>query len=127
MLRAARARHPRWTGRDVHCAMGVLPPGPWHPEDRALLDRAVRTAEEDHDLARSIAPLLCEKPEEALLPLFERLEELCDDLEDQHDVARLRRAARERLGLEAQEDEDEDDEDDEDGDDDGEWMDEPEE
>ena len=128
-LRAARARHLRWTPRDVHVAMGVLPPGPWHPEDRALLERALRAAEEeDTSLARWIAPILCEKPDQDLLPLFAELEALCEDLEDAQTVVRLGRATRTQLGLEVDDDEDDEDEDeDEDEDDDGEWMDEPEE
>lgn len=125
MLRAARSRHAPWTPRDVHCAMGVLPPGPWHPEDRAMLDRTLDTIRGgDRSMARWLAPVLCEKPEVALLPLFAELEALCEGLDDQQSVAHLRRAAHERLGLPVEGDEDEDDEEDDEGED-GEWMDEP--
>ncbi|MBI5497300.1 MAG: hypothetical protein HY904_19960 [Deltaproteobacteria bacterium] len=58
----------------------TLPKGPWHPEDRALLQRLMETVrKEDRSLAMDAAVVLCFKflPED--LPLMEELVSICEE------------------------------------------------
>ncbi len=75
----------------------TLPEGPWHPADRALLDRALEAFETDPDLAMPISTCLTAKATIEDLPLFDRLIERATDHR-----ALLRSnlySTRERLGL----------------------------
>jgi hypothetical protein len=100
-LRRARDRHRTWDLESWALALGTLPEGtPWHPEDRALLDRAVAALEGGVAVDYSIAVALAAKPEVDDLPLFHKLARLCDR-ESRSLIRRMYRTARDALGLPA--------------------------
>lgn len=79
--------------------LGVLPEGPWHPEDRALLDRAVAAFANDSDLAMPISMCLTGKATVDDLHIFDRL---LEGASDQRALIRSNMySTRERLGLPA--------------------------
>jgi hypothetical protein len=59
--------------REWWLALTALPAGPWHPDDRAFLERAVLATEAGADLVFALALALADKPEPGILPLFQRL------------------------------------------------------
>jgi hypothetical protein len=82
-LRAARPAYLATEGHDVTEIFKALPPGPWHPEDRAALDLVVQGFRGgDLDLTIPLALALAAKPEECDLPLFDVLlkESTADEL-----------------------------------------------
>ncbi|MFT3773460.1 MAG: hypothetical protein QM820_49420 [Minicystis sp.] len=123
--RAARSRYPTEDSDAFREVLRCLPPGPWHPDDRALLDRALRHAEEhDRDLVVLCAMLVRAKATPEDLPLLDRLLALVAG-DDRDDVLDLIRATRDELGLPPLPDE-ESDEASEPAAGGREWMDEPE-
>ncbi|MFT3773461.1 MAG: AAA family ATPase [Minicystis sp.] len=83
--------------RKLSRALMTLPSGPWHPDDRALLDRAVAVCEAGDPLGYPIAMAICAKPDADLLPLFQRLVRLEPDQRDTFKQGYF--AVREALGL----------------------------
>jgi hypothetical protein len=103
ILRAARSAFPRRKYAAWRDALWALPLGPWHPEDRALLEEAMRYCEEeDRDIAVLISNALANKPDVADLPLFEKLMRLCPG--ERGDIRRDLVEARAALGLAGEED-----------------------
>ncbi|MDI3283679.1 hypothetical protein [Polyangium sp. 15x6] len=77
--------------------LGVLPEGPWHPEDRALIDRALAAFEERPELAMPISMCLTAKATVDDLPIFDRLIQRAPD--HRALVRSNLYSTRERLGL----------------------------
>jgi hypothetical protein len=130
-LRRARALHTTWDHKAFSTALTALPRGPWHPEDRALLDRAMAARAGGLEIEYAIATALAAKPQADDLRLFHELARLSDPdsrsllrscyvvareivgpLGPEHPAAEEEAAAREWM------DEEEDDADDDDDDDD---------
>jgi hypothetical protein len=90
--RRARAQLPKWEYFTHLTALGVLPPGPWHPEDRAVLERCVTACEAHEPLIGAVAGVLAQKPAIEDLPTFHRLARLTrsyrEELRDAYRVAR---------------------------------------
>lgn len=78
-FRALRDAQPTWDRRAWGHALGVLPPGPWHPLDRAFVDRAIAACEADTTIVFFLATTLGAKPSARDLPVFARLAALSPD------------------------------------------------
>lgn len=125
VMRRVRDAHVFADDRDWLAALDALPRGPWHPEDLAFMERAVRgCVEGDLDLHYLVALELRNRPSPEVLPLFDRL--IIPGHEEANALRSMLRDTREKLGLGDQdEDEGADEESDEDDDETaGEWMDE---
>jgi hypothetical protein len=109
LLRAARGRHPIWDTSAFRVALRTLPAGPWDPEDRAVLERALRhVEEEDRELVFLCGMAVEAKITREDLPILERLRELAPDPEDREHLEELLHDARAQLGLLPAEDAEED-------------------
>ena len=118
VMRRVRDAHVFAGDRDWLAALDALPRGPWHPEDLAFMERAVRgCVEGDLDLHYLVALELRNRPSPAVLPLFDRL--IIPGHEEAHALRSMLRDTREKLGLGPADDEDEDEDEAA-----GEWMDE---
>jgi len=108
-LRAARASHFTWDDHAFLMALAALPEGPWHPDDRAVLDRAVAYAEaSDRGLLDTCAYAVRSKMSTADdLPLLARLRSLALEPDDRDTIDCQIRGAREDLGLPPPPDEEE--------------------
>jgi hypothetical protein len=74
VLRHARAQYLATEGHKFGKILKTLPEGPWHPEDRAVLDLAVRAFHGgEHALSVPIGLALMAKPEEVDLALADLL------------------------------------------------------
>lgn len=125
LYRAARDApgHPDRT--DWLLSLSLMPKGPWHPADRALLEAAVAEWRAGDDgVGYPLSLVLTAKPILEYLPLFDELIAR-EPLEDQGHLRSQKWHAMERLGLKPP-GEEEEEEDDEEGASSGEWMDEPE-
>ncbi|MDC3980118.1 hypothetical protein [Polyangium jinanense] len=96
-LRRAREANTSHEYGDWMRILSVLPEGPWHPEDHALLDRALAAFEEHPELAMPISMCLTAKATVDDLPIFDRLIERAPD--HRALVRSNLYSTRERLGL----------------------------
>ena len=78
-LRRARAAQSIWEDRHHVQALTTLPPGPWHPEDRVVIERAVAACEAGSPIAYFVAAALGDKASAQDLPLFPRLAKVARD------------------------------------------------
>lgn len=74
-VRRARDAQTTWKYPDWRDALDALPPGPWHPDDRAFLLGAVGACEDDSSFSptSNVLHAMFAKPDASLLPLLPRL------------------------------------------------------
>jgi len=83
IFRRARDGAAELAPRDWMTGLRILPPGPWHPADRAFVERAVEACEKEiPTLVYFAAATLSEKPDAELLPLFYRMLRAAPDQRD---------------------------------------------
>jgi hypothetical protein len=95
--RRARARITSWDYLTHLRVLHVLPLGPWHPEDRPVLERCVALCETHEHLIGAVAGVLAQKPAVEDLPVFHRLARFSRT--HRSDLRQAYRVAREALGV----------------------------
>ncbi|MFO0760895.1 MAG: hypothetical protein U0359_30745 [Byssovorax sp.] len=88
-VRRARDAQRTWRYANWRDALDALPPGPWHPDDRAFLLRAVSACEDDPKLSPTSTVLfaMVAKPDASFLSLLPRLLQLSPELRSLMDCA----------------------------------------
>src|SRR5262249_31186651 len=104
----ARARWTHWDGSVFHRAILALPGGPWHPDDRAFFDKALRYAEtQDPEIIGLCSLVMKARPAEDDLPILDRLRRLAPAEQGREQVRGVTPGVRRALGLPGLADEEE--------------------